>query len=96
MGYRLTDEADENMVDIFISGEASFGTRQAEKYFLVLHAKFQLIAENPMMARERLEISPSIRAHPHKSHMIIYRIDGDEVVILGVRHAHEDWTNDPA
>ena len=84
------------MVDIFVSGEAVFGTRQAEKYFLELHAKFRMIAANPMIARERLEVSPSVRAHPYKSHIIIYRIEDDGVAILGIRHAHEDWMNDTA
>ncbi|MGL4405214.1 MAG: type II toxin-antitoxin system RelE/ParE family toxin [Notoacmeibacter sp.] len=92
--YRLTNEADEDIVDIFISGEGMFGTRQAEKYFLELHAKFRMIAASPLMARERTEVTPPVRAHPHKSHIIIYRIENDCVVVLGVRHAHEDWVND--
>jgi toxin ParE1/3/4 len=95
VGYRLTDEADEDMVDIFTEGEAMFGTRQAEKYYFELHTKFRILAANPMMARERLEITPEVRAHPHKAHMIIYQIEDDGIVILGVRHAHEDWMNDP-
>ena len=47
--------------------------------------------EFPRAARERLEIDPPVRAHPYKSHMVVYVIEGDDVLILGVRHGHEDW-----
>jgi toxin ParE1/3/4 len=57
-----------------------------------LFAIFGLIAANPRMARERLELSPPMRIYPSKAHLIIYRIEeGGDILIVRVRHGHEDW-----
>nr|WP_281285495.1 type II toxin-antitoxin system RelE/ParE family toxin [Rhizobium glycinendophyticum] len=53
---------------------------------------FTLIAENPRMARERLEITPPARVHPTGSHMVIYSIKpSGDVLIIAVPNAREDW-----
>jgi toxin ParE1/3/4 len=95
MNYMLTDEASYDLDYIFLEGCRIFGLQQADRYSIELDRIFEMIAKNPRIARERLEIEPVVRAHPHKSHIIIYRIENDGVAILGVRHAHEDWMNDP-
>ena len=96
MGYKLSRKADEDMVNVYIEGIGNFGVQQAEKYYAELEEKFQLLASNPTLARERLEITPPVRIHPHKSHIIVYVIDENEdIFILRVRHGHEDWKNNP-
>ena len=96
MGYRLTRKAEEDVIRIYREGAALFGEAQAERYHFELEALFRLIATNPMLARERAEISPPVRIHPHKAHLIVYLIDEDgEVLIVRVRHGHEDWETDP-
>jgi toxin ParE1/3/4 len=55
-----------------------------------------LIAKNPQMAREREEISPPVRIHPFKAHLIVYQIEQNgSVFILRIRNAFEDWISDP-
>ncbi len=72
-----------------------FGEARAERYFRELKAAFDLIAQNPRLARERMEIAPPVRIHPHRSHLVVYFIDERGVLILRVRHAREDWDSDP-
>jgi len=61
-----------------------------------LFKTLDLIASTPRIARERDEISPPIRIHPFKAHLIIYQIENDEAVfIIRIRHAFEDWISDP-
>lgn len=43
------------------------------------------------MARERLEISPPVRVHFHGSHVIVYAVEGDDIVLLRVLHERRDW-----
>ena len=44
----------------------------------------------------RSEITPPVRCHPHGAHLIIYRSEDDGgVTILRIRHASEDWDDDP-
>ena len=86
---------------IFEQGLLSFGLDQADAYHEGLTAAFEFLADYPHAARQRPEISPPVRAHRYKSHMIIYDLGPDDVVIiLRVRHGKEDWatagSDDPA
>jgi toxin ParE1/3/4 len=66
--------------------------RQAERYHAKLETCFEFLANNPKAAHLRLEIAPPVRAHPIGAHIVIYACNEDNgVVILRVRHRHEDW-----
>ncbi len=83
------------MIFVYLDGVTRFGVSQAEAYQGQLEHTFDIIADNPRMARERMEITPRVRVHPCGSHLIIYAIDDEGVLIIGVRHHREDWINDP-
>ena len=95
MTYRLTENAERDVIHVFVEGVATFGINQAEAYQDLLEHTFKTIADNPGMARERIEITPPVRVHPCGSHMIIYVIDDEGPLILAVRHHREDWVNEP-
>lgn len=96
MAYRLTAKAEDDVISVFLQGVMLFGERQAEAYHHELTRLFALIAENPSMARERRELDPPMRVHPHKAHLVIYRVEDDgDVLIVRLRHAGEDWDADP-
>ena len=72
-------------------------TLQARRYHDDLFAVLELIAANPRMAREREEISPPVRIHPFKAHLIVYRIEENGTIfVIRIRHGHEDWASEPA
>lgn len=92
MAYKLSAKADEDIVEIYLEGLEQFGSTQAEKYHADLEKTFGLISVNPQIARERNEIVPPVRIHPHASHVVVYEIDENgDVFIIRVRHAREDW-----
>jgi toxin ParE1/3/4 len=92
MVVRLTVQAEEDIVGIAEAGFRLFGETQALTYHQQLFEMFELIAASPQMARERSEITPPVRVHPFKSHVIIYVLtEPDDVLIVRVRHSHEDW-----
>ena len=96
MAYRLTEKAEEDVLRVFMQGVHLFGLSQAEHYHQELERLFALIAANPLVARERPEISPPVRIHPHKAHLVVYLADENgDVLIVRVRHGHEDWENGP-
>lgn len=96
MGYRLTRKAEEDIIHIYLEGLRLFGRDQAIAYHGELENTFELIADNPAMARERVEIDPPVRIHPHQSHLIVYLVqDDNEVLIVRIRHGHEDWDSAP-
>jgi toxin ParE1/3/4 len=94
MGYRLATEAELDLADLFEIGETVFGRRQAEKYLAALLDVFALIASQARMAAERPVGGSVIRVHPFGSNVILYEIDDVGILILRVRHAHEDWLNE--
>lgn len=92
MTYRLSRQADEDIVNLYVEGARLFGMAQAEGYHRELTALFNLLAANPLIARERAEIRPPVRIHPFRSHLVIYLMEkGGDVFILRIRHSHENW-----
>jgi toxin ParE1/3/4 len=89
--YKTTVLAGEDIVGVYIYGVRIFGTAQAERYFADLMACFDLLAERPMVARERSELSPPVRVHFHKSHVIAYLVREDEILIVRVLDGRQDW-----
>ena len=90
MSFRLTPAADDDVLAIYAHSKSTFGVRQAERYYRELIACFGLLADQPRMARERLEFEPPFRAHHHASHVIAYIEAGPDILILRVFHAHQD------
>lgn len=87
--------AEADLVEIYIRGAAEFGLAQADAYHTRLERIFELIADQPGIARIREEISPPVRVHPYGAHIIIYQEDtSGSVLIIRIRHSREDWLND--
>lgn len=96
MGYKLSRKAEEDLREIFRTGVREFSLAQAESYHDGLEQLFSFLAENPRVAREREELRQRSRAFRYKSHLVFYRLDGEDIFIQRIRHGHEDWLNDPA
>lgn len=95
MSYRLTRKAVEDIIAIYEHGIRLFGTVQAEKYHFGMGKIFLLLSENPELAREREEIIPPVRVHPYGAHLIVYIVEQNkDILIVRVRHGHEDWQED--
>ncbi len=92
--YRLTKKAEDDVIRIYAEGGHMFGGDQAARYHAELERVFQLLAENPKISRERREIVPPVRIYPHKAHIIVYLIDETGVLIVRVRHGHENWAGE--
>lgn len=69
MGWRLTREAEADIIDIAEIGLRMFGEAQARSYHNALFDLIALIATNPRMARERPELTPAVRVQPFRSHL---------------------------
>lgn len=94
MSFRLSQAAEDDLINIYVEGVRLFGYTQADRYHAGLNATFDFLSRNPEAAWERVEIAPPTRMHPHKSHLIFYQIKDQGIFIIRIRHAHENWTND--
>jgi toxin ParE1/3/4 len=91
MTYRTTRKADDDIIAIYIRGMREFGAAQAERYHEGLLRTFEILADNPTLAREHKDLSPSVRLHPYGSHLIIYILRDAEILIVRVLHGRQDW-----
>lgn len=93
--YQLTRAASDDLVAIYLYGLERFGPAQADRYHDGLEAPFNFHGEYPRAAREREEIRSPVRIYPYKAHLIVYELGpNDNVRILRVRHAREDWLSE--
>ncbi len=95
MPYTLSRAAEGDLAAIADYTIRTFGVEQAILYRDGLIETLEFLAEFPMAARQRAELRNDVRAHPYRSHLILYRPDGDDIFILRIRHASEDWINQP-
>lgn len=96
MTWLLSQEAEEDLIRIWLEGFEIFGPVQADRYQDGLEAAFNLLAEFPELARERTELTPPLRVHPFSSHLILYLVRSDRTVfVVRVRHSREDWSGEP-
>ncbi|MEZ5825479.1 MAG: type II toxin-antitoxin system RelE/ParE family toxin [Geminicoccaceae bacterium] len=92
MAYRLSRKAEEDLLHVYLDGANRFGLEQADRYHDHLTGLFEMLSDNPRMARERHELSPPVRIHPGKAHIIVYIVDEQgDILILRVRHGRENW-----
>ena len=87
----LHPRARADLRDIWRNTAERWSVRQAEAYSRALVAFFDILAEEPGMARERLDLNPSVRIHPYKSHLVIFRADDTQLEVLRVLHARSNW-----
>jgi toxin ParE1/3/4 len=95
MALRFTKAADADIVHMMIEGIERFGLSQADAYADGLKAACRAIEDNPAVVRLREEHTPPVRIYRYRSHMIVYAIDDEGVLVIRVRHGREDWSNDP-
>ena len=96
MAYRLSRKAEDDIRSIYVFSARAFGVDQAERYFEGLFETFEFLVRFPRAARLRTELAHDSRAHPYKSHLIFYRLDGEDIFIQRIRHVSEDWETSPA
>jgi toxin ParE1/3/4 len=94
MPFSLSVQAEEDIVSIAEEGIRNFGALVAKRYHDELFALLELIASTKM-TRERHEISPPVRTHPFKAHLVVYQVVEDgSIFVIRIRHGHEDWLGD--
>jgi toxin ParE1/3/4 len=81
---------DQDLIEIWLYTFDKWGERQADKYLDELDEATQLLAEQPMLSRERSEFSPPVRIHHHAHHLIVYLALEDGINIVRVLHESMD------
>jgi toxin ParE1/3/4 len=88
--YQLSQEADNDLQEIYDYTAANFGADQAIKYLIGLDDLFHAVCAQPHTGRMRDEIRKGVRSSSYFSHIVFYRVLERHIRIVRVLHASRD------
>jgi toxin ParE1/3/4 len=92
MAHRLALEAEAELDDIWLHIAMGSGSAEvADRFVGTLIDHFKALARNPYIGRRRdTDLRPGLRSFPVDEYVIVYRTDGDDVLILHVVRGGRD------
>jgi len=88
--YIFSHKAVADLTDIYRYTSKKYGATQADLYAGSLKKTCQMLADYPLMNRERSEFTPPVHLHHHRKHLIIYAVKADHIVIIRLLHDRMD------
>lgn len=85
-GYRLTEEAHADLVDIALYTAERWGDKQEGIYIGRLYSRFAALAENPALGKACDDIRPGLRRAREGSHVVFFEGAANAVLIVRVLH----------
>jgi len=91
MVHRLSPEAEAELDEIwwYIARESG-NPEIARRFVASLAERFYLLAEYPQLGRRRDDWRPGLRSFTAGNYVIVYRIDGEDVLIVHLLHGRRD------
>ena len=89
---RLTAEAGNDIDEIWLF-IAQDDPDAADRFHDILMSKFALLGKQPLIGRERNDLSPSLRSFPVGNYVIFYRDWPEVLEIMRVLHGARDIEN---
>jgi toxin ParE1/3/4 len=94
--YRVSRQAAADLRDIGRFTQARWGRSARIEYLRRIAIAFDQLAANPSMGRPRPEISNSIRTFPVGRHLVLYRNEGEGLMmVIRVVHQAMDYSTNP-
>ena len=82
--YRLTEDAEADLIRIHQWGVRNYGVEKADEYYSALFDCFELISDQPQLYPSVDHLRPGYRRCVCGADSIYYRIDGDSVEIMRI------------
>jgi len=89
--FRLTKEADADLLDIAGYTIAKFGLRQSKTYKDGLYNCFKTLSENVSLGRGAAEFTPTLKRFKYKSHSIFFEPLDTGILIIRVLSQRMDY-----
>lgn len=93
IAYVLSDEADNDLNDIFDYTAQDHGFDQAILYLMAFESIFKSLVNNPKIGRQRDEIKPGLYSLTEQQHVVFYTILKKKIRIIRVLHGRKDIPN---
>jgi toxin ParE1/3/4 len=88
--YQFSKSAEQDINAILDYSYESFGEKATEHYFAELKKCFELLSENPFIGINSDSWRKGYFRHPHKSHVIFYKLKTDGIYIVRILHKSVD------
>ncbi len=88
--YRVTPRARDDLKNIGRYTEQKWGKQQRNKYLKQIEQRFEWLAENPLLGRNRSDVGEGFFSFPQAEHLVFYRFKSEVVEIIGVLHQEMD------
>jgi len=87
--YRLSEQADQDLLEIaYYIAQNSIDA--ADRFIDRIHSRLELLAESPLMGRQRDDLAPSLRSFTVGKYVIFYRPTQDGIEVIRVLHGARD------
>lgn len=91
--FRITPRAQDDLKSIGHYTMRKWGKKQRGRYLRDLDKRFQWLADQPQIGKQRPDIKNGYYCFLQGSHLIFYIIDDDKINIIGVPHRSVDIVN---
>jgi len=88
--YTLRLRTQSDLESIWQYSFETWGVRQADHYLRSLVARFEWLAENPLLGKPRDDIKSGYRCFPEGQHVVFYKINQQQIDVIGVVHQNQD------
>lgn len=88
LNYRFTQEADNDLENIWFYGLATWSLDQADRYYQQLISMVVHLSEHPLHGKSEAVIIERLRSYPSDSHRIYYMPEDDGYITV-VRILHQ-------
>jgi toxin ParE1/3/4 len=95
MSRRIAPAAESDLDEIWLYIARETSVDSADRFVDSLTSRLLLLATYPHAGRERDDVMPGLRAFPVGEYMVLYRVKGDDVVILRVVRGSRDLSSLP-
>ena len=90
MAHRLSAEAEADLDELWYYVARNGSIEAADRLVESLTTRFVLLGTRPHAGRRRDDLRPSVRAFPVGEYIVLYRVDGDDVLIQGVARGNRE------
>lgn len=89
--YTLSNEALNDLQEIWFFGASRWGIKQADNYTLKIDEMCEFIFENRGLGRDKTEVFEGLKSYPVGSHNIFYIEQGKHILVVRILHQKMDY-----
>ena len=91
MAYNLSNQAVEDLKDIWFYGLEHWGIEQADNYLMKINEMCEFIFNNKKIGKNKSEIFEGLKSYQVNSHIIFYTEQNQTVYIIRFLHQSMDY-----